>query len=121
MNFDDWVVLIDAAQHHARGLLQKIDKLDGRDPSPGELASIEGLCRRFLDTIPPPIVHTRPRDVMPYEWDGDPYAILLARLRSLQAVTTERSANISLWIHELHVALVDFLEGWDWFDSRIER
>lgn len=121
MNFDEWIILIDAAQNQTRAIEEKINKLDGREPTPGELGAIEGLCRRFLETIPPPIAHTRPRDVMAYEWDADPYAILRSRLHSLQSVAKERTSNVSFWIYELRVALTDFIEGWEWFDSRIER
>lgn len=121
MNFDEWIILIDAAQNQTQAIQEKIAKLEGREPTPGELSAIEALCRRFLDTIPPPISHTRPRDVMAYEWNADPYAILRSRLHTLQAAAKERSSNVSLWINELRVGLDDFIEGWEWFNSRIER
>lgn len=121
MDFHDWVIYIDSARDHARRIRAHVEKLSDHTPSRGEIASMESLCRRFLDAVPRSFVETRPRDVMPYEWEEDPFAIIRARLSSLQAHSEERSANTTLWLTELKVAADDLIEGWDWFNSRIER
>lgn len=123
MNFDEWVMLIDTAHHHARGIRERLNALSERGGalSPGEIAALERLCRRLLEAAPSQIVRTRPEDVMRYEWDADPYAILRSRLDTLQAIATERTAHIDAWMHDLGVAVDDYIEGWAWFDSRIER
>lgn len=123
MSFEEWVMLIDSAHHHARGIRERLDLLRERGGflSPGEIAALERLCRRSLEAAPSTIVETRPKDVMLYEWNADPYAILRARLGTFQAIATERTVNVDAWLHELRVAVDDYIEGWEWFDIRIER
>lgn len=122
MTFDEWTTLIDTVHHQARDIAQRLERLrDGSVPAPAEIASIEARCRRLHELASIEHLDHRPREVMPYEWEDDPYIILRARMRTLYAHAAQRSADHDRWLEELRVAVDDLIEGWEWFDSRTER
>lgn len=124
MTFDTWIVYIDDLRHHAQAILAHVDDLEDHgvaQASRADVASIESLCQRMLDACPQHTLTTRPRDVMPFEWEDGPWALLQSRLLTLYDAAATRSQDTARWLHELRVALQDYEEGWSWFDQHIER
>lgn len=121
MTFDTWITYIDEAHQHARLILDRLDHADRPSDHPDERATLEAMCRRFVESCPPTTLLVRPEDVMEFEWEEAPYAILVARLQSVYEATTTRSKNVHNWLSELRVAVHDYITDWTWFDKQIER
>lgn len=121
MTFDTWIVYVDDLRHHARDLRKHVLSFEGTTLSRADRASIESLCQRMIEACPEFTVLTRPRDVMPFEWEDAPWALLYTRMVTLYDAASTRSNDTARWTQELLVAIDDFLEGWDWFNQRIER
>lgn len=124
MTFDTWIVYVDDLRHHAQDVLKHVLALEDQGLgswSRADRATVESLCQRMIDACPPHTLQTRPRDVMPFEWEDGPWAVLQARLQTVYDAASTRSNDTGRWVHELRVALQDYLEGWTWFDRHIER
>lgn len=121
MTFETWIMYVDDLRHRARALKKHVVAYEDRTMSNADRASLESLCQRMNDACPPDTLLTRPSDVMPFEWEDAPWALLHARLVTLYDTTETRTNDSTRWLHELRVSIDDFLEGFDWFNQRIER
>lgn len=124
MIFDTWIVYVDDLHHHARAVHKHIVDLNERTLgawSNADRATVESLCQAMLEACPQHTLLTRPKDVMPFEWEDAPWALLVARLNTLYDAASTRSKDTERWLQELRIALSDYIEGWEWFDRRIER